>query len=207
MMGEAWQVIRAAWRQTGADIFTTLVVNLLWLVLCAFVITAPAATVALFYVTNRLAHEEPTDVGDFFLALRRYFGVGGRWGLVNLLVLFFLGGDLFLTGRLVQEDWRPWVQGFYAAALLAWLIVQFYALPFLFEQEHPSVRLALRNGAVMLGRNIGFTLALMLLLGIVLVVTTLFFLVIAAAGGIIIALIANHAVLNRLAAAKIPHTA
>lgn len=207
MMREAWKVVRAAWRQTGEDIFTTLVVNLLWLVLCALVVTAPAATVALFYVTNRLAHEEPTDVGDFFLALRRYFGVGMRWGLINLMVLFFLGGDVVLTRRLVQGDWQPWVQGFYAAALLVWLLVQLYALPFLFEQEHPSVRLALRNGMVMLGRNIGFSLALMLLLGVVLVGTTLFFLIIAAAGGILIALIANHAVLNRLAAAKTPRAA
>ena len=207
MMREALQVVRVAWRQTGEDIFTTLVVNLLWLVLCGLVVTAPVATVALFYVTNRLAHEEPTDVRDFFLALRQYFGVGARWGLINLLVLFFLGGDVVLTGRLVQGSWLPFVQGFYVAAFLSWLLVQFYALPFLFEQENPSVRLALRNGAVMLGRNLSFSLALMFLLGIVLTVTTLLFLIIAAAGGILFSLVANHAVLNRLAAAKQPNTA
>lgn len=197
-MKDAWQVIRAAWRQTGDDLFTTLVVNLLWLLLNGLVVTGPPATLALFYVANRLAHEEPTDVGDFLTALRRYFVVAWGWGVINLFVVFFLVGDVVLTGRLVQAEWLPWVQGFYAAALLIWLFLQLYTLPFLFEQEHPDVKLALRNGAVMLGRNIGFSVALALLLGLVLLVSTVLFLIIAAAGGLLIALIANHAVLNRL---------
>ena len=86
------------------------------------------------------------------------------------------------------------------AGLLAWLLVQLYALPFLFEQETPSVRLALRNGVSMLGSNLLFSATLGVLLAVALAVGILFFLVTFAAGGVFLALVGNHAVLNRLAA-------
>ncbi len=201
-MKEAWQVVRVALRHVGEDIFTTLVVNLLWLMLNGLVVTGPPATLALFYVANRLAHEEPTDVRDFLTALRRYFSVAWRWGTINLFVLFFLVGDVILMGQLAPQSLLPWMQGVYVTALLTWLLLQLYTLPFLFEQEQPQVKLALRNGAVMLGRNPGFSLALGLLLVWVVVLGTLFFLIIVAVGGLLIALIANHAVLNRLRVEK-----
>ncbi len=191
-------MVRVASRHAGEDIFTTLVVNFLWLLLNGLVVTGPPATLALFYVANRLAHGEPTDVRDFLTALRRYFGVAWHWGAINLFVLFFLVGDVILTGRLAQKSLIPWMQGFYATVLLTWLFIQLYTLPFLFEQKQPQVKLAFRNGAVMLGRNLGFSLALALLLVFVLVLGTLFFFIIVAVGELLIALIANHAVLNRL---------
>jgi hypothetical protein len=81
-----------------------------------------------------------------------------------------------------------------------WLLLQLYVLPLLFEQEVPSIKLALRNGAVMLGRNPLFSATLGALLVLALLVGTLLFAVSLAAGGVFLALVGNHAVLNRLAA-------
>lgn len=195
-------IIRAALRDTADDLFTTAVTHLLWLVLTLPTITAPPAAVALFYVANRKAHGEVTDVGDFFLALRRYFWPAWRWGLANTLIIFFLVGDLVLTGRLSQSPIARLIQGFYLVALIVWLFLQLYALPLLFEQAEPSLRQTWRNAAVMLGKNIGFSLALAAALAIVLLLSTLFFLVVVAAGGLLVALITNHAVLNRLEVEK-----
>jgi hypothetical protein len=192
-------IIRAALRDAADDLFTTAVTHLLWLVLTLPIITAPPAAVALFYVANRKAHGEVTDVGDFFLALRRYFWPAWRWGLANALLVFFLIGDLVLTGRLSQSPVARLIQGFYLVLLLIWLFLQLYALPFLLEQAEPSLRQAWRNAAVMLGKNVGFSLALAAALAVVLLLSTLFFLVVVAAGGLLVALIANHAVLDRLA--------
>lgn len=195
-------IIRASLQDAADDLFTTAVTHLLWLILTLSVITAPAAAVALFYLANRKAHGEVTDVGDFFLALRHYFWTAWRWGLANVLVVFFLVGDLVLTGRLSQSPIARLIQGFYLVLLLVWFFLQLYTLPLLFEQAEPSLRQAWRNAAVMLGKNIGFSLALAAALAIVLLLSTLFFLVVVAAGGLLVALIANHAVLNRLEVEK-----
>ncbi len=197
-MAEAWSVLRAALRDTWDDLFTTAVCNLLWLFFNLVLVTGPPATVALFYYANRLAHGEPTGVGDFLRAVRRYFGVGWRWGLVNGVLLFLLVGDVILTGQLSQSAGARLAQGFFLAGLLAWLLLQLYTLPFLFEQETPSVRLALRNGAAMLGNNLLFSVALGVWLGGILLLGTFLFMLSLAAGSVFLALVGNHAVLNRL---------
>lgn len=199
-MTEAWDVVRAALRDTWNDLLTTALCSLLWLLFSLLVVTAPPATLALFYVGNRIAHGEPTDPGDFLRGLGRYFGLGWRWGLLHGCVLFFLAGDVILTGQLSQSSVARLAQGFYLAALGVWLLLQLYVLPFLFEQKSPSVRLALRNGAAMLGGNLLFSVTLALLVAGVLLAGTLLFLISFAAGGVFVALVGNHAVLNRLAA-------
>jgi hypothetical protein len=196
------QIIRASLRDAADDLFTTAVIHLLWLILTLLVITAPPAAVALFYAANRKAHGEVTDVGDFFTGLRRYFWPAWRWGLANALIIFFLWGDFILTGRLSQSPAAQLVQGFYLVLLVIWLFLQLYTVPFFFEQADLSLRRAWRNAAVMLGRNLGFSLALAAALALVLLASTLFFLIIMAAGALLVALIANHAVLNRLAVAR-----
>jgi uncharacterized membrane protein YesL len=200
-MSEAWHVVRAALRDTWRDLLTTAVVNLLWLVFTLLIVTAPPAALALFSMGNRLAHGEQTDPRDFLQALGRYFGIGWRWGLLQVVMIFLLVGDLILTGQLGGDSvGGRLAQGLYLAGLSIWLLLQLYTLAFLFEQETPSVRLALRNGVSMLGRNIHFSVALGVLLLVALLAGTAIFLLSLAAGGVFVALVGNHAVLNRLAA-------
>ncbi len=199
-MTDALHVVRGALRDVWQDLFTTAACNLMWLLCSLAVVTGPPATMALFYVGNRLAHGEPTDIGDFITGLRRYFWVGWRWGVINLALLFLLVGDILLTGRLSASPAGRLAQGLYLACLAAWLLLQLYTLPFLFEQETPGLRLALRNGAVMLGRNLAFSVWFGLLVALALSAGTLLFLISVAAGGVFVAAAANRAVLNRLAA-------
>jgi hypothetical protein len=201
-LGQAWLVIRAALRDLWSDLFTTAAVNLLWAILTLLVVTAPPATVALFSVGNRIAHGDPTDTGDFLRAFVRSWRTGWRWGAVQAVMLFLLAGDVILTGQLSSSPGARLAQGLYLAALVVWLLLQLYTLPFLFEQETPSVRLAFRNGALMLGSNPTFSVALGLLVLLALAVGTVLFFVTLAAGGMFVALVANHAVLNRLAAQR-----
>lgn len=198
-MTDAWGVVRAALRDTWNDLLTTALSNLLWVFFTLLVVTAPPATLALFYVGNRIARGEPTDPADYLRGLRGYFGIGWRWGLVYGAVLFLLVGDVILTGQLSQSAVAHLAQGFFLAVLGVWLLLQLYVLPFLFEQETPSLKLALRNGATMLGANVIFSVVLALLLVAVLLAGTLLFLISVAAGGVFVALVGNHAVLDRLA--------
>jgi hypothetical protein len=138
------------------------------------------------------------DLRDFWEGLRRYWKLSWRWALPNAALIAILLGDYSLTGRLSKSPTAHFVQGFYLALLVAWVFLQIYALPFLFEQEEPSVRLALRNASVFLGKNLGFSLLLAVLLGAILFVGVLLFLVSVAAGGIFVALCGNRAVHSRL---------
>jgi hypothetical protein len=192
------RVLGQALRDVYDDLWTTLLVNLVWLASLFLVLPAPSATLALFYYTNRRAHGESAGLGDFFGAFRAYWKPAWRWGLLNLGLIAILTGDIWLTGRLGPSALVQLAQGFYLALLAAWLLVQLYALPFLFEQEVPSLRQALRNGAVLLGRNIGFSLALTALAAGILFVGLVAFLLSLAAGGAFLAAAGNHAVLNRL---------
>jgi len=197
-MTAALRVLRAGLRDTWQDFFSTALCNLLWLVGVLLVIPAPPATLALFDYTNRLAHGETAGVGDFLRVFRRSWRTGWRWGVVVLAASALLAGDAFLTGRLSQSSLAHFAQGFYLAVLAAWLFLQLYILPFLLEQEKPSLLQALRNGAVFLGKNIGFSVWLFLLLAVSLALGTVLFMLSLAAGGVFLAAVANHAVIEKL---------
>jgi uncharacterized membrane protein YesL len=204
MWGNDFEAVRLIVKQSLGDLWndlwTTAVVNLAWLICQALVIPGPPATLALFYYGSRLAHGEIADIGDFWQALRRYWKPAWRWGLVNLALLFLLIGDVRLTGGMGQSPAARFGQSFYLAALGGWCLLQLYTLPFLIEQDDTSLRLALRNAALMIGRNPAFSFGLMLLLGLTLAAGTLFFLFSAAGGAVFLAIAGNRAVINRLAA-------
>lgn len=194
------QIIFGALQDAWADIWTVLVCNLVWTLSNILIIPGPPATLALFTYCNHLAHGEIADFSDYWRAFRHQWGPAWRWGAVNLLVIILLVGDFILTGRLSQSPFARFMQGFYLAALGAWLIVQLYALPFLIEQDTPSLRQALRNGAVLLGRNIGFSVILSVLLVVLLVAGLALFMLTLACGGVVLASTGNRAVINRLEA-------
>jgi hypothetical protein len=92
------------------------------------------------------------------------------------------------------------VQGLYATLLGSWLLLQLFALPFLFEQTQPSVIQALRNAAVFMGTNIIFVVVLALLLALSLTAGMLAFMLTLVFGAAFLAFAGNHAVLEHLAA-------
>jgi hypothetical protein len=200
LIADTLNTLRVGFRALWSDLFSTALCNLLWLVSMLLVIPGPPATAALFYYGNRKAHGEVTGVGDFFFALKKYWWVGWRWGLINLALIAILWGDYRLTGHLSQSNWAHFVQGFYLAVLAAWLLIQLYALPFLFEQKDPGVRDALRNSAVMLGRNIGFSVLLGCLLILILAAGIPLFMLSLASGGVFLAVVGNQAVIRHLVA-------
>jgi hypothetical protein len=201
-MKEVLEVLRAVFRDMWEDVWSVAVVNLLWSLSQVLILPGPPATLALFHYGNQVASGEVVGVSDYLRAIRLFWGVGWRWGIVNYLVIGLLIGDTVLTGRLSQSPAAQFAQGFYLAVLGVWILLQLYALPFLFEMDEPVIRVALRNGALMLGRNPTFSLALAALLVGILATGTLLFMLSAAAGGVFLSLAGNHAVRNRLSASR-----
>lgn len=192
------RVIGRSLKDLGSDYFTTAVCSLVWLVSQLLVIPGPPATMALFYLANQMAHEEIVDPRDFLRAMPRYFWLGWRWGAVNLIVLAILWGDLYFTGQLNESPLTRILQGVYLTLLVIWLMVQLLSLPFLFEQVSPSLRQGWRNGLVLLTKNPLFSFGVALATLLLLIIGVPLFLISLAVGALFIALVGNHAVLDRL---------
>lgn len=179
------------------DLWNGLLTNLLWTLAVLLVIPAPPATVALFAYASQKAAGEAVDVGDFWRIFRCSWGLGWRWAAVAGAGFAVLYGDFVLTQRYAQ-GWGSLVNSLYIALLAAWVLLQLYTLPFLFEQEQPSLRQSLRNAAVMIGRRPVYSLALLLVLAACLLVGTALFMLTFAAGALFTALAACHAVKKQL---------
>ena len=202
-MRDSLDVVKTSLSDLWEDVWSMAVCNLIWLVAVVLVLPGPPATLALFDYANRRAHGEPAGVRVFLSDLPRYAWAGWRWGLFTAALVGLLLGDFKLTGQLGGGEFIRFAQGFYLASLLIGLFLQLYALPFLIEQEQPSLRLALRNAAVLLGRNLGFSICLGALLAALLAAGTALFLLSLAMGGVWLALVGNYAVLNRLATSRV----
>ena len=195
----ALKTLALSFRDLWQELWTALVVHLLFLLGCLLVIPGPPAALALFYFGNRIAHEEVTGLPDFLHAIRRYWAPAWRWGLLNLLVLALLAGDYYFTGMLAGPTRIVrLLQGLYLTLLAVWLVLQIFLPPFLFEQQQPSVLQALRNAFVFVGRNLGPALLLVLLLTLVLAAGIFAFMLTFVFGGALIVFASNRLVLQQL---------
>jgi hypothetical protein len=198
-MQMALKILGRAFVDVWQELWTILIVQLLFLLGQLLIILGPPVTVALFYYGNRIAHAELATERDFLRAIRQYWKPAWRWGGLNLLVIGVLAGDYFLTGRWsANPDLTSFLQGLYAILLTFWLVLQMFALPFLFEQQQPSVLQALRNATIFIRRNFIFVSSLCLLLVISLALGLLAFMLTFVFGAALIAFTGNHAVLESL---------
>jgi hypothetical protein len=196
----ALRILGYSFRDVWQELWTILIVHLLFLLGNILIIPGPPVTLALFFYGNRIAHGERANERDFLEAIRSYWKPAWRWGLINLLVIGLLTGDYYLIGNMTaSSNFAPFIQGLYITLLAGWLLLQLFTLPFLFEQNQPSVVQALRNAAVFIGRNLILVFVLALLLALSLTAGTLAFMLTFVFGGALIAFAGNHAVLEHLA--------
>jgi uncharacterized membrane protein YesL len=199
-MSSALKILGLSFRDVWQELWTILIVHILFLLGMILIIPGPPVTLALFSYGNKIAHGEPADERDFLKAVRQYWKPAWRWGLINLLTIGVLTADYYLMGKMaVNSNQAQIVQGFYLTLLAGWSLLQLFALPFLFEQKQPSVLRALRNGAVFIRRNLMVVLVLTFLMLLSLTAGTLAFMLTFVFGGAWIAFASNHAVLEHLA--------
>ena len=204
-VGAAFRILGLAFRDTWQELWTILIVHLLFLLGIILILPGPPAMLALFFYGNRIAHGETANERDFLYAIRQYWGPAWRWGLINLFVIGLLTGDYYLVGGLTENtEMAAFVQGLYVTLLAGWLVLQLFALPFLFEQEQPQVIQAVRNAVLFIRRNLIFTLVLAFLLGLSLAAGVLVFMLTFVFGGAFVAFASNRAVLRDLAPTELP---
>ena len=155
-------------------------------------------TLALYYYANQTVHDESINVTDFFKAIPRFWRIGWRWGILNLIVLCLLLGDTVLSSYQSKSQLSVFMSGIYFTLILFWLFLQMVTLPFLLEQKKPSVIMAIRNGITLIGKEPVFSITLLFFLIIILTLGTIAFMLSVALGGMFLAFAGNRAVINRI---------
>lgn len=130
--------------------------NLIWLLCWLTIILGPPATFANYHFANRLVHGENIGIKGFIEGGRRYFLQSWIWMLVNLLVSFLLIANIWFYTAL-EPFWADFLQILFIILSILWLIVQFYSLPYLMEQEEKRLGIAFRNGLYTLIASPGYT--------------------------------------------------
>jgi len=197
----AWQVLGRSLSDLWDNVYLAAFCSLTWLVAMLLIVPGPPATLALFAIATQIAARDHfVGFGDYLRGIGRYFAIGWRWGLVNLAVGLVIVVDIRTAPQLLPAAVAAPFQMVFYGSLALWIVVNWLALAFLFRQERPDLRQALRNGALLALRHPLFTsvvasaTALLLGASLLLLIVNLLF------GPLFAVLVAVQAVDNRLAA-------
>ena len=198
-MRDALSVVRSAIVDLWENAFLVIFCSLVWLFLTLLIIPGPPATVALFAISASMVDQERLlEFSDYLRAIWRNFGVGWRWAAINIPVLLIIAVDIRAVPRMFSPDVAVTIQLAFYLALAVWIVVNWYALSFLFQQEKPAVVQALRNGGLLLLEHPWFSLALVLVTAALLALSLIMVIVNMLFGPMLVALIGSHAVADRL---------
>jgi uncharacterized membrane protein YesL len=190
-------VVWTALRDWYDDIIGALVINTLWLLSWLTIVLGPPATFGVYYYAHYMAHGINEGVQGMLEGARRFLIKSWMTFAVFALGDILLGVNILFYWQM-GAVWSTAVGAFFMLLLLLWLITQFYAMAYIMEQEEPSLKMALKNGFFTIFAAPGYTfvvvgLAFSLIAISAALIFPLFFGI-----PVLIALIAAHAVRERL---------
>lgn len=149
---------RGAFWNTYDNLGPFVLANLVWIALCLPVVTAPAATAALFDLARRAADGESVGVRDFAGGFRAHFLPALRLGLFDLAAALLLWVNIDFYGHL--GGWAT-LPGFLLAGVMIWiggfwLLMHAHLMPLLAAGERSFAQL-LKKAALLTLDNPGYT--------------------------------------------------
>jgi uncharacterized membrane protein YesL len=143
-------VVLRALTELWENAFLSVFCSLVWLFLTLLIIPGPPATVAIYDLARRIvAHDPMIEFGDYLKAVKKNFVLGWRWVAINLPVLIVLLVDIRVIPSLFSPSLAVPVQTFTYLMLAIWLVLNWLALAFLFQQKEVRLVQALRNAGVL----------------------------------------------------------
>jgi uncharacterized membrane protein YesL len=143
-----------------ANLFDITLVTLAWLVLQLPIITAPAATVAVYHFARQAVLQDEAQFKDFLQGVRKYFWRGWLIVLPYVLLLLVIGYDIAFFLSAEQPAARLWASAPMAVLSIA-LVAQSYVFVF-FVRENGALRLAVKRALLLAAAHLVFTMALLL---------------------------------------------
>lgn len=199
-MRAALSVFWRSFQYWGDEIALLVPLNAAWLLAVLLIIPGPPATAALLVVANRMAHGELVSWRIARDAFRRYFWKSWAWAAINLafiglLVFNHLYYSAHTTGAVLIMARTAW-----ALMMLVWSGLQLYWFPLILEMPGHPIIPALRNAGRLALLNLGFTITLLILVLLFTAVSIALTVMAILMWTSVLALVANHATLDRLAA-------
>ena len=191
------QVIFRALNDWWADWVHMVVVNLVWALCWLTIVLGPPATLGLYHVTNELARGHSLGLEGLLEGGRHYFWKSWQWALLNLLAAAIVVINVRFYAQF-DATWAELLRALLWFVGLTWLIVQFYALPYLMEQETKSLRMALRNGLFTALAAPGYTMVVAGVGALIAALSIGTVVMIFLGGPCLVAVLGNHAVRERL---------
>ena len=171
--------------------------NLAWLLCCATLILGPPATFTLYEVAHEFVSGRSFEYRDLTAMMRRHFLQSWSWLLLNAGVALGVWLNLTYYSRLTA----PWslvllLLTFFLAA--TWLVVQFYALPFLMEQAKSHLTLALRNAFFMVLASPWYSTVMFTFVALLCILATRLIFLLFLGIPLLVVVLGSHAVRERL---------
>jgi uncharacterized membrane protein YesL len=191
------QVVGRSLRDWWDDWVNMVVLNLILALAWLTIVLGPPATFGLYYVTDHLARGKSLGPRGLIEGGRRYFLQSWLWFLLNLAVALIIGVNYFFYASFTST-WADYLKAAFLLLGLAWLVVQFYALPYFMAQQEKRVGLALRNGLFTALAAPGYSLVVAgaagLVFGLSISTVVLLFL----GGPCLVATLGSHVVFERM---------
>ena len=197
----ALRVVKLAFLDLIEEMFWLFLFNLLLALLGMLILPLPLMAAGLAWVAAEIGQGKAINWQTFVDGARRYWKPAYLWGLINLVTWFIIAVNYnFYTN--LDASWAIIPFWLLVSISLVWGGVQLYVLPLLILQEAPSLKLAYRNGLVLMASQPAVIILLLILIAVLAIAT--FFLPILAfvVDFAFIALLANRAVLESVKVMK-----
>ncbi len=197
----ALRVVKLAFLDLIEEMFWLFFFNLLSAVLGLLILPLPLMAAGLAWVAAEIGQGKAIGWRTFVDGARRYWKPAYLWGLLNVVtwVIIVINYNFYSN---LNATWAIVPFWLLISISLIWGVMQLYVLPLLIVQEAPSLRLAYRNGLVLMASQPAVIVLLLILIAVLAIAT--FFLPILAfvVDFAFIALLTNRAVLESVKVTK-----
>lgn len=192
-----WRIIKQSALDVWEEMLYLVLFNVICLVGMLLIIPWPFVTFALFFTLYDISQGKGIKLNTFIAHGRRMWKPAYIWGGMNLLaaVIFWTNLNFYSSFR---AQWALIMQVLFLSLTVFWTILQLIILPLYPRLSEPSFKLALRNGAIVMGR---YPLVIFVLVVFVVLIVLLAFLFPPIA--FLIALVAIAAMANRTVEAAV----
>ena len=158
---QAFDVIVDSAKLWWKDWANQVLVSLAMILVSLTIVLLPAALFGVYQETLDLVHNTRTGIGGWWKGFKQYFLKSLLWGLVNLIVALVLLTNLWFYYN-SEGPVPPILVIVTIIMLIFWMVWQFYSLACFFLQEQASLKLAWKNGFIVILKNPLYTLVISL---------------------------------------------